>query len=139
MENAELEWEVMGYYAPKGADFDHDHIWQAINTTIAAIGDPISDIYNNIAISTEESKTERILSTIRDQGITAKQIAELNLHPWEFLITASEHRRKAHDPARSVNLLGRLNRLFYQEARRLPTLFEIHDLIAQPSPIPSMI
>ena len=59
-----------------------------------------------------------------------EEILEWDLKPWEFLQTTSLHRRKAHDPSRSVNLLGRLNRLFYQETHVLPSLNEIHDLIA---------
>lgn len=127
--NAELEWEVMGYYAPHGVHFSHDHIWTAINASIAAIGDPVEDWYHNEAIATQESKTERILSTVSSMGVSKEDIQQLNLKPWEFLQTSSEHRRKAHDPSRSVNLLGRLNRLFYQESRTLPSLKEIHELI----------
>ena len=44
-------------------------------------------------------------------------------------LTESEHRVKAHDPSRSVNLLGRLNRLFYQPEQQLPSLNWMHDLI----------
>jgi len=45
------------------------------------------------------------------------------------MLTESEHRVKAHDPSRSVNLLGRLNRLFYQPEQQLPSLNWMHDLI----------
>ncbi|MFT2092127.1 hypothetical protein [Paraglaciecola sp. 2405UD69-4] len=127
--NAELEWEVMGYYAPAGERVDHDQVWSAINFAIEAISGPVNDTYSDVILPINESKTERILSTIREQEVTAEQIKELNLKPWEFLQTASDHRRKAHDPSRTVNLLGRLNRLFYQEAHQLPSLNEIHDLI----------
>jgi hypothetical protein len=130
--NAELEWEVMGYYAPKGAHPDHDQIWSAINHAIEAVGTATSDTYNKVAIATLESKTERILSAIQGQQISTEQVLHWNLKPWEFLQDASIHRRKSHDPSRSVNLLGRLNRLFYQESFKLPSLKEIHDLIAQP-------
>ncbi|RDV25670.1 hypothetical protein DXV75_09180 [Alteromonas aestuariivivens] len=129
--NAELEWEVMGFYAPKGAHPDHDFTWNAINHTLAAVGAPISDVYASVIIPIAESKTERILSTIRNQGITTEHIAYLNLQPWEFLQTTSEHRVKSHDPSRTVNLLGRLNRLFYQPERKLPSIQYIHDLISQ--------
>jgi len=132
--NAELEWEVMGYYAPKGAHPEHDQIWSAINHAIEAVGTPMSDIYNKVAIATSESKTERILSCIQDQQIATEQILQWNLKPWEFLQAQSTHRRKAHDQSRTVNLLGRLNRLFYQEEFRLPSLLGIHDLVAQPAP-----
>ncbi|QHJ12553.1 hypothetical protein FX988_02810 [Paraglaciecola mesophila] len=128
--NAELEWEVMGYYAPIGQDFEHDQIWHAIDSTIAAIAAPLENTYQNDLIATNESKTERILSTVAAVGSTPKQIAAWNLKPWEFLETTSEHRKKAHDPTRSVNLLGRLNRLFYQETQPLPSLNKIHDLIS---------
>jgi hypothetical protein len=130
--NAELEWEVMGYYAPKGVHPDHDQIWSAINYAIEAVGTPVSDIYSKVAIATSESKTERILSCIQNQQISTEQILQWNLKPWEFLQAQSEHRRKAHDHSRTVNLLGRLNRLFYQEEFRLPSLLEIHDIVAQP-------
>lgn len=128
--NAELEWEVMGYYAPSGAPFDHDQVWRAISHTLDAIGNPLSGIYATVILAIEQSKTERILATIADQGIDTDYIAQLDLKPWEFLQTASQHRRKAHDPSRSVNLLGRLNRLFYHPDRQLPSLKDIHNLIA---------
>ncbi len=70
----------------------------------------------NMSIATSESKTERILSCIQGQHIPAEQVLQWNLKPWEFLQVASMHRRKSHDPSRSVNLLGRLNRLFYKES-----------------------
>lgn len=130
--NAELEWEVMGYYVPKGEHPEHDHIWSAINHAIEAVGQPMSDIYSKIAIPTQESKTERILSCIQAQKISSEQILKWDLKPWEFLQAQSPHRRKSHDQSRSVNLLGRLNRLFYQEEFRLPSVLEIHDLVAQP-------
>jgi hypothetical protein len=127
--NAELEWEVMGYYAPTGEHPSHDEIWSAINHTIEAIAAPLSDLYQPCIIASNESKTERILSTVAEQ-ISVQQILEWDLKPWEFLQTASEHRRKAHDDSRTINLLGRLNRLFYQDEKPLPSLKEIHDLIA---------
>jgi hypothetical protein len=127
--NAELEWEVMGYYSPKGGQYSHDEIWSAINHTIEAIAAPLGDIYQTYIIPLNESKTERILSAVAEQ-ISLQQIRDWDLKPWEFLQTASEHRRKAHDDSRTVNLLGRLNRLFYQEERPLPSLQEMHDLIA---------
>jgi hypothetical protein len=130
--NAELEWEVMGYYAPKSAHPDHDQVWSAINHTIETVGTAVSGKYDKVAIASSESKTERILSCIKGQQISTEQILEWNLKPWEFLQAQSEHRRKAHDQSRTVNLLGRLNRLFYQEEYRLPSLLEIHDLVAQP-------
>ena len=129
--NAELEWEVMGYYAPKSTHPDHDQVWSAIKHTIEAVGIAVSGKYDKVAIPSSESKTERILSCIQAQQISTDQILEWNLKPWEFLQTQSEHRRKAHDQSRTVNLLGRLNRLFYQEEFRLPSLLEIHDLVAQ--------
>jgi hypothetical protein len=131
--NAELEWEVMGYYAPKGEHPEHDHIWSAINHAIEAVGTPVSDVYDKVSIATTESKTERILSCIQDQQISTEQILQWGLKPWEFLQAQSTHRRKAHDQSRTVNFLGRLNRLFYQEEFRLPSLLEIHDLVAQPA------
>lgn len=134
LQNAELEWEVMGYYAPPGAQFSHDHIWSSINQAIEAISQPVNDIYHSQIIVSTESKTERILSTIDKLGISQQQIAEWNLTPSEFLQTHSATRSKAHDPSRKVNLLGRLNRLFYQEHHKLPSLAEIHELIAQPCP-----
>lgn len=132
--NAELEWEVMGYYAPKGVHYAHDDIWRAINHTIEAIGQPLNNLYQHALLPINESKTERILSTIEQLDISGEEILQWDLKPWEFLQTTSTHRRKAHDPSRTVNLLGRLNRLFYQESHILPSLTEIHDLIAQPGP-----
>jgi hypothetical protein len=133
--NAELEWEVMGYFSPKGAHPSHDEIWRAIDHAIEAVSAPVSDIYHNLAINIEESKTERILSNIAEQHISNEQILEWNLKPWEFLQDASAHRRKSHDPSRSVNFLGRLNRLFYQESHKLPSLTRIHDLISESPPL----
>lgn len=130
--NAELEWEVMGYYAPKGQQPSHDKIWQAIDYAIEAVSAPLNNQYHNVAVNIQESKTERILSSIAEQQISNEQVLELNLKPWEFLQDASDRRRKSHDPSRTVNLLGRLNRLFYQETFRLPSLKEVHELIAQP-------
>lgn len=130
--NAELEWEVMGYYAPANKHPSHDEIWQAIDHAIEAISIPLTDVYHNVAINIQESKTERILSSIAQQQISNEHVLEWNLKPWEFLQNVSDSRRKLHDPSRSVNLLGRLNRLFYQESFRLPSLKEIHELIAQP-------
>jgi len=130
--NAELEWEVMGYFAPRGVHFGHDQIWAAINHAIESVGVPVANIYSKVAIATNESKTERILSCMQDQQIDSQRILEWNLKPWEFLQSQSTHRRKAHDQSRTVNLLGRLNRLFYQEEFRLPSLLEIHELAAQP-------
>jgi hypothetical protein len=124
----------MGYYAPKGTHPEHDQIWAAIDHGIEAVGQPVSDIYNNVAIASTESKTERILSCIQQQQISNEQVLQWNLKPCEFLQAQSAHRRKAHDQSRTVNLLGRLNRLFYQEEFRLPSLLEIHDLVAQPAP-----
>jgi hypothetical protein len=132
--NAELEWEVMGYYAPYGSQFSHDQIWAAINHSIEAVSAPVTEKYLNVAIPTTESKTERILSTIKAQNISSEQIQQWNLKPWEFLRAESSERRKAHDPSRTINLLGRLNRLFYQDDYQLPSLKAIHDLIAH-SPI----
>jgi hypothetical protein len=132
--NAELEWEVMGYYAPKGTHPDHDQIWSAINHAIEAVGTAVNNIYNKVAIASSESKTERILSCIHDQQISTEEVLRWDLKPWEFLEDESIHRRKSHDPSRSVNLLGRLNRLFYQESFKLPSLKEIHNLIAQQVP-----
>lgn len=129
--NAELEWEVMGYYAPKGVHYSHDQIWQAINHSIDIISQPLNAHLKQLILPINESKTERILSTISQQDISLEEIETWDLKPWEFLQTTSLHRRKAHDPSRSVNLLGRLNRLFYQEDHILPSLNEIHDLIAQ--------
>lgn len=128
--NAELEWEVMGFYAPKGMHFEQDHIWSAINATIEAISQPLNSHYHSVIMPINESKTERILSTLASLGVTAEEIAHWDLKPWEFLKTESNHRRKTHDPSRSINLLGRLNRLFYQESNKLPSLEVIHDLIA---------
>ena len=127
--NAEFEWEIEGYYAPRGWAFDHDGVWAAINHTLEAISEPLDDLYGNEIIPIVESKTERILSTLQSLGVTQQEVDELNLQPWEFMLTESEHRVKAHDPSRSVNLLGRLNRLFYQPEQQLPSLNWMHDLI----------
>ncbi|MFC3122779.1 hypothetical protein [Agaribacter flavus] len=126
--NAEFEWEVMGFYSPKGQHADHDQIWEAISYAIEAVDTPLRNNYNNL-LAIQESKTERILSTIKSLGIVEQDIVELALQPWEFLQTESANRRKPQDPSRTVNLLGRLNRLFYQADHHLPSLKEIHDLI----------
>ena len=128
--NAELEWEIEGYYAPRNWKFDHDTVWSAINCTLSAINEPLNDLYSQVIIPVTESKTERILSTIANLGISQEEINEMNLQPWEFLRSESTHRVKSHDPTRTVNLLGRLNRLFYQQDRQLPSLNWMHDLIA---------
>ncbi|MEP1448634.1 MAG: hypothetical protein ABJK37_21190 [Paraglaciecola sp.] len=129
--NAEIEWEVMGYYAPKGEHPSHDEIWRGIDHAIEAVSAPLNNTYHNVAINIQESKTERILSCIAEQQISNQQILDWNLKPWEFLQDSSDSRRKSHDPSRAVNLLGRLNRLFYQETFRLPSLKEVHELIAR--------
>ncbi|MDY6927672.1 MAG: hypothetical protein SWN10_11295 [Pseudomonadota bacterium] len=129
--NAEFEWEVMGYYAPGDAHYSHDELWAAINHSLEAIGEPISELYANDIMPIMESKTERILSTVYGQGITTEEIRELNLRPQEFLQTSSERRVKPQDPNRKVNFLGRLNRLFYQPEHHLPAIESLHDLIAQ--------
>lgn len=127
--NAELEWEVMGFYAPKGVHFDQDQIWSAIQATIDEVSHPLNDHLSAHIVPIQESKTERILSTIASVGVTDDEIVDWNLKPWEFLQTESIHRRKSHDPSRSVNFLGRLNRLFYHKHFKLPSLKAIHDLI----------
>ncbi|MGJ8680234.1 hypothetical protein [Paraglaciecola sp.] len=134
LHNAEFEWEVMGYYAPENSHMSHDQIWQSINLAIEAVSQPLNSIYHSKIIPSNESKTERILSTVKKLGVTDQHIHDVNLRPSEFLQTHSSTRSKAHDPSRQVNLLGRLNRLFYQEQHRLPSLAYMHDLIAQPSP-----
>ncbi|HBY39619.1 MAG TPA: hypothetical protein DEH24_09385, partial [Alteromonas sp.] len=110
--------------------FDHDTLWAAINHTLEAIGEPLNTLYANDIIPIMESKTERILSTIEAHGATPEDIQRLNLRPWEFLQTSSEHRVKSQDPNRKVNFLGRLNRLFYQPEHQLPSIQSLHDLIA---------
>ncbi|MBU2979918.1 hypothetical protein [Alteromonas sp. C1M14] len=127
--NAELEWEIEGYYAPRQWQFDHDDVWRAINHTLEAINAPLREFYGDTIVPLIESKTERILSTIKAMGVTTEEIEALNLQPWEFVQSESLHRVKSHDPSRPVNLLGRLNRLFYQPDRQLPSLNWMHDLI----------
>ena len=128
--NAELEWEIEGYYAPRDWKFDHDTVWNAINHTLEAVNAPLNDLYGQDAIPVNESKTERILSTLQSLGVTTEEIESINLQPWEFMLTESESRVKNHDPSRTVNLLGRLNRLFYQPDRQRPSLNWMHDLIS---------
>jgi hypothetical protein len=128
---AEIEWEVMGYYSPKSTKIEHDQIWAAINKTLHAISGPLEEAFSSYILPTNESKTERILSAIAQAGVTNEQIIDLNLKPWEFLETLSPMRKKNHDETRSVNLLGRLNRLFYHQDRPLPSLKELHFLAQQ--------
>jgi hypothetical protein len=130
LSNAEFEWEIEGYYAPRNWKFEHDMVWHAINHTLASLSAPLDDMYANHILPIAESKTERILSTLASLGVQQQEIDALNLQPWEFLSSHSEHRVKAHDPSRSVNLLGRLNRLFYQPEQKLPSLNWLHDLTA---------
>lgn len=128
--NAELEWEIMGYYAPKGTYFSQDQIWRAINGALNAISGPLDAHLGSQILPFEMSKTERILDVIAQQGFSQQDIEQWDLKPWEFLQTQSKNRTKAHDPSRTVNLLGRLNRLFYQPEHRLPSLQGLHDLIS---------
>lgn len=129
---AEFEWEVLGYYCPQYYQPGHDEIWHAINTAINAISAPLENAFNAHIVASNESKTERILSAIAAVDITADEIQSLNLRPWEFLQTQSEYRKKPQDNSRSVNLLGRLNRLFYPPEMPLPSLRELHHLAAAP-------
>ncbi|WP_018984282.1 hypothetical protein [Salinimonas chungwhensis] len=128
--NAELEWEINGYYAPPDAYLSHDEIWHAINYTLEAVGEPLEHQFAEEKLTINESKTERILSTVLSHGATEQAISELNLQPWEFMQNTSETRKKAHDSARGVNFLGRLNRLFYQPEHKLPDITYMHDLIS---------
>ena len=128
---AEVEWEVMGYFCPQDSSPSHDEIWDAINFTIEAVSTPLETAFQRHIVATKESKTERILSTIANANVSIQDIAQLNLKPWEFLQTESAYRKKQHDNKRSVNLLGRLNRLFYNPELPLPSLKELHYLAAQ--------
>ncbi|MDT0596184.1 hypothetical protein [Glaciecola petra] len=128
---AEIEWEVIGYYAPKGYQASHDEIWSAISAALQAVYEPINRAFQPFIVATEESKTERILSTMRRAGVTTDYIKELNLKPWEFLETQSIARTKSHDANRNINLLGRLNRLFYNPDIPLPSLREMHFIAEQ--------
>ncbi len=128
---AEIEWEVLGFYTPTGMHVEHDHIWEAIHTTLQAIFEPLATQLDQFIVATEESKTERILSTINEAGVSNDDIMQLDLKPWEFLETHSASRTKRHDPSRNVNLLGRLNRLFYHTEVALPSLKELHFLAQQ--------
>ena len=128
----ELELELMGYYATKDTHPVQDLICSTINHAIEAEGRAVSGKYDKVAIPSRESKTERTLSCIQGQHISTEQVLQWNLKPWEFLQAASIHRRKSHDPSRPVNLLGRLNRLYYQESFTLASLKKLHDCIAQP-------
>jgi hypothetical protein len=127
---AEFEWEVLGYFAPKDSVISHDQIWDAINFTINLLSTPLQTSFSQNIISSTESKTERILSAIEQANVTSDEIMALNLKPWEFLQTQSFTRKKAHDETRTVNLLGRLNRLFYNPDNPLPSLKELHYLAA---------
>lgn len=127
---AEIEWEVIGYFCPTGEHPSHDQIWQAINFVITAVSEPLETSYSAHIVPTTESKTERILSAIANAQVSQQEIIELDLKPWEFLQTQSTYRKKQHDTSRSVNLLGRLNRLFYHPELPLPSLKELHYLAA---------
>lgn len=127
---AEFEWEVLGYFSPKTSLISHDEIWNAINFTINVLSEPLQANFSKSIISSNESKTERIISAIERAGVTTGDIAQLDLKPWEFLQTESFTRKKAHDNTRAVNLLGRLNRLFYNPDAPLPSLKELHHLAA---------
>lgn len=125
---AEFEWEVLGYYCPVHYSPSQDEIWNAINAAIESVSAPLEDTFSAYISTSNESKTERILSAIEDGGISHDEIKNLNLKPWEFLQTQSEYRRKPKDQSRSVNLLGRLNRLFYHSELPLPSLKELHHI-----------
>lgn len=127
---AEFEWEVVGYFCPHTCQPTHDQIWRAINTAINAISEPLESAFAANIIPSNESKTERILSALTALDITLDEIQSLKLKPWEFLQTQSEYRKKQRDNSRSVNLLGRLNRLFYHPEQPLPSLRELHHLAA---------
>jgi hypothetical protein len=128
---AEVEWEVMGYFAPKQAHIEHDQIWAAIDYSLQAVSEPLETAFSEFILPTKESKTERILNAIAASGVTEEHIAELDLKPWEFLETLSPVRKKHNDESKSVNLLGRLNRLFYHSEMPLPSLKELHFLAQQ--------
>lgn len=128
---AEIEWEVLGYYCPSGYVADHDEVWNAINLSIEAVSAPLEQAYKKHINYCNESKTERILSAIEALGNTTESIHALDLKPWEFLQTQSEYRKKPKDNSRSINLLGRLNRLFYHPDLPLPSLRELHHIAAQ--------
>ena len=128
LSQAEFEWEVSGYCAPRGQTIQQESVWSAINAALEAISLPLEAHFASAIIPSDHSKTERILSVIEGSGVSFEEIAQMNLQPQEFMQTASE-RLKNHDPSRLVNLLGRLNRLFYQPEHILPSLNELHDVL----------
>lgn len=130
LHGAEFEWEVLGYFSPNDSVIGHDQIWQAINFTINLLSEPLQTSFSKNIVKSSESKTERILSAIAQSNVTTCDIMALDLKPWEFLQTQSSTRKKAHDETRAVNLLGRLNRLFYHPDAPLPSLKELHHLAA---------
>jgi hypothetical protein len=133
LSQAEFEWEVLGYFAPIGVELNQDVIWSSIHQALEAVSQPLHDSLNSSIIPSNESKTERILSVVAGHGVTSNEIAQLNLQPQEFLQTSSESRLKRHDSNRTVNLLGRLNRLFYQPEHILPSLQTLHDVMISSS------
>lgn len=130
MSQAEFEWEITGFYAPEGEVQNVDMLWSGIRYALAAVAEPLEDIFGSIIIRTDQNKTERILNTVENLGISVDYVKCLNLQPEEFLKTSSDHRVKSHDPKRCINLLGRLNRLFYQPQHKLPSINRLHDVIA---------
>jgi hypothetical protein len=130
---AEFEWEVLGFYCPVHSKPSQKQIWNAINIAINTVSQPLENAFAARIIPSNQSKTERILSAIADCRVSADEIQQLNLKPWEFLHTQSEYRRKPKDSSRSINLLGRLHRLFYNPDLPLPSLRELHHLAALPA------
>lgn len=133
LSQAEFEWEVLGYYAPQELVLDQDTIWRGINTALEAISAPLQSHFHSAIVPSNESKTERILSVLASHGVANDHVAQMNLQPQEFLQTSSDSRSKRHDPNRSINLLGRLNRLFYQPEHILPSLQTLHDVMVSPN------
>lgn len=137
LSQAEFEWEVLGYYAPIGApigiESNQEMIWSSIHNALEAVSHPLQSTLKAFIVPSNESKTERILSVVASHGVTSNEIAQLNLQPQEFLQTSSESRAKRHDSKRPVNLLGRLNRLFYQPEHILPSLQTLHDVMISSS------
>jgi hypothetical protein len=127
---AEFEWEVLGFYCPDSVQPSQEQIWYAINKAIDAISEPLETAFSRDIVASDESKTERILSAVFESGTTVDEVESFNLKPWEFLQTQSEYRKKPRDNTRSINLLGRLNRLFYNPEYALPSLRELHHLAA---------
>ena len=125
LSQAEFEWEVLGYYAPHDTEMKQDSIWQSIDAALEAISEPLEAHFSSL-LSLLMKVKRTILSVIKHSGVSFEEIAQMNLQQEFMRMRVSTLKSR---PSRSVNLLGRLNRLFYQPEHIIPSLQELHDVL----------